>query len=1110
MDSELLTIRVCGAVTVSTGDTAPTLVRGRQPQTVLCLLALEGRQVHHEAIADVLWGEQLGAHWAGALRGILTKLRRTFADAGIDAERLRATNGLVWLDPPVRTEIDLAVEVVGAAEDDPSAAATHVETLLALAADLRRPFLTHDESDWATGQRYRIAAVRDRVDAAVLVGLRRAGRFEEAIGAARDRIAAERTDELAHLALVDLLVEHGPPASAAEAFRDLESMLDADRGRAPDPALRDRVFAARPRRTSLDLGPHTDHHPHADEAFVGRGAELDLIGRCWARVVASGHPELVLIEGPSGMGKTRLADRAAGLLSEAQVLWGRSRRGGDRSFGPIADALADAFRRNPDLARDVVADEPGIGLLLPEQHVGRDGPSLRGTDAGNVREIALGAARDVVRRIVVQPTVLVIDDLQWTGADGLAVLETILTDLDGPLLVLATTRSEHEAVADHLSMLQRSIAVTTIALGALSIDELTALCRTAGDPSAAPAVVDAVHRRTGGIPFFASELVRDALRRGDGLDTSHVPESVADWLDRYVRTLAPAHRLVLEAVAVFSEDGDLAGIEAVADGDEMAVAEALDALAEHGLVSISSRGDVHIPHDLTESSVYRTIGAARRALLHRKVGDHLQAVGARPELQAHHWGLAGPTRADQALDAHLEAGRSALRRGAWDAASTHFARVQERTEDPPRSVSALVGLGTAQLHQNHHRDARETLEEAIRLANHHGLDLAVAEATLVLVGRAGRGAALDDDVAQTEWLRAAHRLLLVNDGTPLDQRSGLVLSRIERELALSLLFSGTTEERAELLQRSAARIRDAEEVEPDDLAATLLGLRMIKLSAPEMVSRIDDIDEVLALPHAQLSAEVLIPAHTYRHEDLLRLGRREAAAADLLEARRLADRHHHAYWSWAVRTWEGLTLVFDGDLDGAEAAATDAMAHRPGVMEAVACHQVNLVMIRLLQGRADEPLPVLAAAADLFPQIPTYRAVLALTASEAGDVARAEAIVDEFARTEFTLLPEDTNRFLGLGVLAHAAADVGHQDAARCLLDLLGPYAGLHVLINCYGGGGAFWGPTTWALARLAEVAGRPADEVTDLWRRAVADVASSPVLAARVTAGAAAAGVAD
>jgi hypothetical protein len=246
------------------------------------------------------------------------------------------------------------------------------------------------------------------------------------------------------------------------------------------------------------------------------------------------------------------------------------------------------------------------------------------------------------------------------------------------------------------------------------------------------------------------------------------------------------------------------------------------------------------------------------------------------------------------------------------------------------------------------------------------------------------------------------------------------------------------------------------------------------------------------MPARVVGNEVRLSALCYLYEDLLRCGDWDEAERVLTQAERLAEHYPHSYWTWAIRTWRALSLVISGDLDLAESGARAASALRPEIPEAAACLAVNLTNIRLHQGRADEMVPMLAAAVDAHPEIPTYRAVLALCAAESGDVTLAAQLLASFADAEFTNLPEDPNQFLGLAALAHVAATVHDQRASDQLFGLLSPYGDQWVILQCYGGGGATLGPTSHALARLSVVLGHD-DEADSLYETARQQAATSP-----------------
>ena len=148
---------------------------------------------------------------------------------------------------------------------------------------------------------------------------------------------------------------------------------------------------------------------------------------------AQGQPLAVLVHGEAGVGKTRLvrevteAYRAGG----GEVLWGTCVHFGAASvpFAPVVQAL-DRWAQgvDPSVRSSVLEGADELSKLLPSIGVGSaDVPSSR----------LLPVVDRVVQRIAKgQPTVLVIDDLQWADVSSLDVLAYLITGLRAQNLAL--------------------------------------------------------------------------------------------------------------------------------------------------------------------------------------------------------------------------------------------------------------------------------------------------------------------------------------------------------------------------------------------------------------------------------------------------------------------------------------------------------------------------------------------------------------------------------------------------------------------------------------------------------------------------------------------------
>lgn len=804
-------------------------------------------------------------------------------------------------------------------------------------------------------------------------------------------------------------------------------------------------------------------HPHRHEPFVGRALELTRLADAWRLAGETSRPQLVVVHGVAGSGKTRLVDEFCRTLpDDTVVLLVRHRPDAEQAMAPIAEAIrtVPATSTSSDPSRTLVE-----------------------------------SVRSTLLRLGDRPHVVVLDDVQWASADEIDVVRRAIDGIATPTTIVVTARPRTPG-ADRWLPLTAVAALHHLTLGELTRTELGELVDAAGLD--APPDPDLVYARTTGLPFYASELLRVARLMGS-LDLLVVPAAIRTWMRSRLASLDAhdAELVHLAAVAGPMIDPDLLARVTGRSLDDLAAC--CDRLVEAGLLSADLRtGTLRFGHELTRDAITDCLGPATSATLHRQVADALEATGSfEPALLAYHLARSGPSVAERAAAAATQAGLRDLASGAWHRAESWFRTAIELTTDGVERARALAGLGRALVGSERFGESEAALREAIDLSREHGLPAVQASATLALAGRGGRGAGVATaDAEITSLLRSALDHLERSPHGSGEQQ--MLIGAVERELAIMLLLEDAGDERIRLLEQQLARARELDPPDDGELAAALLAARYAKLDGPSLTARLANLDEVLALPPGHVGSERLLTAHCYRHEDLLRSGDRARAAAALCDAEGLVRRYPHPYWNWATRTWQVLQRVVAGDLDGAEQAAFEAAALRPGIPEAAACLGVNLVNVRLYQGRAGEVLSLLAEAVAAHPHIPTYRAVLALCAADSGESAAAGEHLRYFTSTGLGNLPDDTNRLLAMAVLAHAAAEIGDVDAAPVLRSGLSPYAGQWVVLNCYGGGGAVWGPVDHALARLELLDGDPA-AASDWFDRAEGQSAGAPLVLQRI-----------
>lgn len=1079
-------------------------LRSKQVAAALAFLWDEGRPVRREELAELFWGEErLPDHWAGAVRGVVAKARAALERAGFDRSALQVEGGTVNLHVPAGSTTDLTEAIRLAERADRALQRGELAQARDLARDaaarLAEPVAVQGEGDWIRRLHRRVAAhagAARRTEIQALIGM---GRHSEAAARAEAAIVADPLDEVAHELLVEVHLAAGRPVAARVARTDLARILHEELGIEPDSTL----ATARPvGEPAAQLRPLRPPPGAAPNEFFGRVQELADLHRDADEVAASGRPAVVVVEGPAGIGKTRLV-QAFLEQREARQLWGRCHVESGVAFEPFADAFHRALAHaDSPAALSGGSARAGLARLLPE--LADPAP------VASVGDDRAAVVRDVVRTVATWTAgdllVLVIDDVQWASGDTVALISRVLEDADAPVLVVLTVRTE-AAEPGALAEVLRAAPATVLPLTGIAADDLLPLAddllRLTGGDWQREGLAHHLRERTGGLPYYVTELARDVRRRGS-LDATAIPEPVRAWVRRRVEALPDDLVGLLEIAAVIGARPAVELVEACGIGSSERVVAGLERLVRTGLlVETASPDNLAFAHQITREVVESGIGSTRRARLHGRVAAVLTVRGgAEPPhaLLAHHLSLAGPDRSGAAVLHGFQAAAGSLARGGWDLADDQLTAALARCpgDEPILRASLLVALGRTRHVRGRPDEAVAFLDEAVELASQHRLPHHLARAALQVVGRGGRGAALGmDDAHRVAQLRRALDAATTWEvplavptaiGFEVDAEALATLrTALEVELAWALLFTGSLEERRSLVEGTLARAR-REKAGPSRLARALVAQRNVLQGPGDLATRLGHAEEVLALPDADLSADALMAAHLGRHEDLLGLGDRMGARAALEAAHAVADRHGHPYWRWAVATWQSLWQLIDGDPAAAETALLECAALQPaGSPEVMACQAVQLVAIRLFQGRAGEVLGGVAVSAEAFPEIPCYRAVWALCLAHAGDLDGAEEAYRPFADTGFASVPVDSNRLLALAALGDVAAALGDAEGAARLDAALAPDDHLHVLLNCYGGGGAYWGPVSRIRGLLATVQGRRADAEAAFERAVVA-----------------------
>ncbi|HEX6836157.1 MAG TPA: protein kinase, partial [Polyangia bacterium] len=392
-------------------------------------------------------------------------------------------------------------------------------------------------------------------------------------------------------------------------------------------------------------------HPTA-ERFVGRAQALGALDDAFDRALA-GQRRLVFVTGGWGIGKTALVRELARQLSldaRGPLVW--SSRCHEREAIPwkAVDMLMD------DASRFLLRCRPAeLEALLPEdiELVARTFPVLMRVPAigerppgaydalepHERRERLFAAARALVRRVAAaRPLVLVVEDLQWADADGIALLRAILLpSADARVLFIGTTRVDEPYLYAPAALVDgiEPEAIASVHLPPLSSAESVDLAEALW-PDADVAILKRVVQQAAGHPLFLREL---CLARG-----AHTLK-LGDALRARIAPLPAAARAILDVLAVSESAlpqalvGELAGVEW---GEAEAAIAHLRAAQLARTVGLRRTDLVEIAHDRVRNAVRDILLPATLRLLHEKIAHALEALPrASVEVLADHWLAAG-------------------------------------------------------------------------------------------------------------------------------------------------------------------------------------------------------------------------------------------------------------------------------------------------------------------------------------------------------------------------------------------------------------------------------------------------------------------------------------
>jgi DNA-binding SARP family transcriptional activator len=631
------------------GSTATNLARSSRS------IALLGFAVHAEApqprqrLAAIFWPDSSEQQARTNLRRELHHLRVLLGD---DPSLVVEPATLMWREwPTCRVDVcvfhrerQLALQAL-ASGDDPGM----LEHGAAAVAEYHGDLLPGMFDDWVLMERETLRRQCVGLCDHLVLGWRRVGDLSRAVEYGRLRVRLEPFEEVGYRTLMELQADGGDRAGAITTFHQCAEILDQELQVKPSQATEifvEQLLSSDGPGISRVRGDRPARGRLAQRAqLVGRDREFDQILECW-NGVAEGRPRLLVVTGDAGVGKSRLISELAHKARTDGAVVATTRcfgMAGALALKPAADWL-----RHPRIQRSLsTLDEiwrVEIDRLIPDAARSiyggrREGPlpepiaaSRAMVDAWRRHRFFEGLARGILA--VDQPTLLLLDDLQWCDDETTAWLPVLLGRAAGaPLLIATTARREELAnnteVSQLLAALRSAGSLIEMPLPPLGRDGVRALAASFLGRKLSDEEASLLVTATGGYPLYIVEAIRSATELDEGGPLSSLGD-LSSVLRRRLEAASPYAREIAGLASAVGRDFTLDLLTEASDLEVDVVVRSVDELWRQGIFREQPSG-YDFSHDLVRDAAYASVSPPHRWLLHRRIAQSLQILHAERE-----------------------------------------------------------------------------------------------------------------------------------------------------------------------------------------------------------------------------------------------------------------------------------------------------------------------------------------------------------------------------------------------------------------------------------------------------------------------------------------------
>jgi len=386
-----------------------------------------------------------------------------------------------------------------------------------------------------------------------------------------------------------------------------------------------------------------------EASLIGREDELTFLKGALSSA-EKGSGRVIFLSGEGGVGKTRLAAAVAELAAKKGWLVAVGRAYPVETGIPYAlfsDAMLPMIRKLDPGALSVLTrgGTAELGHLFPALRTASES-SVAGLDAAELKARLLSTFSQFLGRLSAkQPTLIVLDNLQWADASSLELLHFVARHLENQKVVLLCTYNESErdgnpALRSTEQSLHRLGLVSVERLRPLSAENVAELVEATfgGGDVHAKEFSSLLFNWTRGNPFFVEETLKTLVQSGrlvqtDGrwsgfdLETFEMPLTVREAVAGRLARLSSSARMLANFAAVIGTRAAYETLLVVSGLDERQFVDAIEELCRERVI-VETRDESGVAYDFThpliQQVLYSELGHARATMLHGEIAGALE------------------------------------------------------------------------------------------------------------------------------------------------------------------------------------------------------------------------------------------------------------------------------------------------------------------------------------------------------------------------------------------------------------------------------------------------------------------------------------------------------